>query len=129
MQLDRTRVTVRERGMLEICDLALAVCRDFAPRLIVMFAVGILPFAILNWFLIGWIVEDLNGWTFARYAYLMIVLTLIEAQLATAPATTFLGDAMFLQPPTLRQVLKSLSILSGTSSSLRESCGESFQRS
>ena len=113
MQLDRTRVTIRERGMLEICDLALAVCRDLSPKLLTMFAVGVIPFAILNRFLVGWVIEDLNGYTFTQYAYLMTLLIYIEAQLATTAATAFLGDAMFLRPPTVRDVLKTLSTLSG----------------
>ena len=113
MQLDHTKVTVRERGMLEICDLALQVFRDFSPRLLTMLAVGIVPLALFNRFALGWMVEDLNGWGFARYAWLMVLMVFIETPLATAAATLFLGDAMFLEPPTLRSVLKSLSTLSG----------------
>ena len=113
MQLDHTRVTIRERGMLEICDLAFAVVRDFSPKLLVMLAVGIIPFALLNRFLLGWIVvDDLNGWTFARYAWLMLLMVFIQTPMATAAATMFLGDAMFLEPPTLRKTLKTLSSLS-----------------
>mgnify|MGYP007059416068 CR=1 FL=1 len=113
MQLDHTRVTVRERGMLEICDLALHVCRDFSPKLLVMFVIGIVPLAVFNWFALQWLVDDLTGWGFARYAWLMILLVFIETPIATAAATLFLGDAMFLEPPTVRNVLKSLWSLSG----------------
>ncbi len=113
MQLDRTKVAIRERSLLEISDLALHVVRRFSPTLLIMLAVGVIPMALLNRFLLGWMVDDLTGWTFARYAWNMVLLIFIEAPLATAAATMFLGDAMFLQPPTLRQVLANLSKLSG----------------
>lgn len=113
MQLDHTRVTIRERSILEICDLALHVVRDFMPRLLTMWLVGVLPMAILNYFLIGRLVEDLTGPSFARYAWIMSLLVFIETPLATAAMTMFLGDAMFMEPPTLRTILKSITTLSG----------------
>ena len=113
MQLDRTRVAIRERGTLDICDLALHVIREFMPALLGMLAVGIIPMALLNWLLVGSLVDDLTGPRFARYAWTMSLLVFIQAPLATAPATLFLGDAMFLERPTLKTVLKNLSKLSG----------------
>jgi hypothetical protein len=41
----------------------------------------------------------------------MLLLVYIEAPLATVAATLYLGDAMFLSTPTLRQTLKSLGAL------------------
>jgi hypothetical protein len=113
MQLDRTRVAIRERGMLDICDLALRVTREFSPPLIGMLALGILPFAVINWWLIGWMAVDPAPSTFGRYVWYMLLLVYIEAPLATVAATLYLGDAMFLQTPTLSQVGKTLARLAG----------------
>lgn len=113
MQLDRTRVAIRERGTLEICDLALHVMRAFSPALLVMLAVGIVPVMLINRLALGWMTEDLVPWTFVRYVWVMSLLVFIQAPLATSVATVYLGDAMFLEKPTLRAVLKNLSKLSG----------------
>ena len=108
MQLDRTRVAVRERGILDLGDLALHVTRNFSPPLVGALAVGILPMAVLNYWLLQGLLEEGLPSTFIRYVWNMALLVFIEAPLATAAATVFLGDAMFLEPPTLRQVLKTL---------------------
>lgn len=113
MQLDRTRVAIRERGILDICDLALRVMREFSPPLLGALALGILPLALINWWLIGWMAVDLAPSTFARYVWNMLLLVYIEAPLATVAATLYLGDAMFLEPPTPRQLLHTLGRLGG----------------
>ena len=113
MQLDRTNVAIRERTLLEICDLAMQVVRGFSPTLLVMLAVGILPLAIVKRVQLGWMVEDLTTGSYIRYAWNMILLVFIQAPLATSVATMFLGDAMFMEPPSLRNVLANLSKLSG----------------
>jgi len=43
MQLDRNRIVIRERGWLDLLDLALGVIRAYAWPLIVTLAIGILP--------------------------------------------------------------------------------------
>jgi len=113
LQLDRTQVAIRERSTLELCDLAMQVVRHFSPKLLVMLAVGIVPIALVNRLLLGPLIDDLTALTFLRYAWNMILLVFIETPLATSAATLFLGDAMFMQPPTLPEVLKNLWKLSG----------------
>jgi hypothetical protein len=108
MQLDRTRVAIRERGILDLCDLALQVLRIFSPRLLGAFAIGILPMAVINFLLLSRLLDEGFPSTYVRYIWNMTLLVFIEAPLATAAATVFLGDAMFLEPPTLRSVLKTL---------------------
>ncbi len=108
MQLDRTRVAVRERNILDIGDLALHVIRTFSPRLLTALAVGVVPLAIINQLLIGSLIEEGAPLTFVRYVWNMTLLVFIEAPLATSAATIFLGDAMFLEPPTMRQIFRVL---------------------
>jgi hypothetical protein len=108
MQLDRTRVAIRERGILDICDLALQVMRNLSPRLLGAFFVGIAPIAVLNYLMLRGLIEPEYTSTYVRYIWNMTLLVFIEAPLATAAATVFLGDAMFLEPPTMRQVLRTL---------------------
>lgn len=108
MQLDRTRVAIRERGILDLGDLALQVLRIFSPRLLGAFAMGILPMALINFLLLARLLDEGFPSTFVRYVWNLTLLIFIEAPLATAAATVFLGDAMFLEPPTLRSVMKTL---------------------
>ena len=108
MQLDKTRITIRERSNLELCDLALRVIRKFSPALLVSLAVGVVPLAVLNWLLLGDLPEPETTAAMARYYWNLTLLVFLEAPLATAAGTVFLGDAMFLHPPALGTVLRRL---------------------
>jgi len=98
VQLDRTRIAIRERGLLEILDLSLQVVRAYARPLCLACMAGALPFALLNEWLIGWMTDHPNVWLArGRYFWVMTLLVFIEAPLAVVPITLYLGDAMFLQ--------------------------------
>ncbi len=106
MQLDKTRIAVRERDLLEILDLSLHVVRVYAWPLIVTLAAGVLPLMLLNHWLIGW----MAGVDYAveyptRYVRNMSVLVFLEAPLATVFATYFLGQAVFQVRPRLSEVV------------------------
>src|SRR5687768_11587425 len=58
MQLDKTRITIRERSFLDILDLSLQVIREHAGHLALWLAVGILPFALFNAWLLDGLVES-----------------------------------------------------------------------
>ncbi len=104
MQLDKTRIAIRERSLLEILDLGLQVVRRHFAPLLAAWLCGVVPFLLLNAWLIGWMAEvpDDYGWEkyvhWTRYFGVMIQLVFIEAPLATVPLTLYLGDTMFLQP-------------------------------
>jgi len=112
MQLDRTSIVIRERTVSEILDLALQVLRvHFRPLLITM-VLGVLPFVLLNELLTGWMmhfdadfvdVEEI-GLRVVRYMWTMALLITIEAPLATMLVTVWLGQMVFLERPSLRQV-------------------------
>jgi len=53
MQFDRMRIAVRERSYLELLDLAMVVIRGHAGAWLALSLLGILPFAIFNYWLLG----------------------------------------------------------------------------
>ena len=122
MQLDNTRIAVRERGMIDTYDLTLHVLRAFAPRLIPALLLGILPLALINELLLWGVWEprsapdwmDPNAWVqvltgvplmqgmqWTRYGWLYLVLVYFEAPVATIFAESYLGAAVFKQDKNL----------------------------
>src|SRR5262245_34153524 len=106
MQLDRTRVSIRERGLLETIDLALFVIRDFAGPVIACALLAIVPLALINYALVGWMVPtDYDGESLGfRYLWNMTVLIFLEAPLAGVFIVAYLGPAVFLEQRSSRQV-------------------------
>jgi hypothetical protein len=110
MQLDKTRIAIRERGVLDLFDLSLHVVRSYFWPLLATMALGVLPLALANQLMIGWMFADTdNDVEFPfRYVWHMTVLIMIEAPLAAVFATTYLGDALFLERPRLRTVARNV---------------------
>ena len=127
MQLDNTRITIRERGLLETFDLALHVLREFAQPCFLLTLAAVVPLWLLNYFLLGWMVDpqrfdyteyqlyDWDQWYYRiysmypwRYFFDVALLTFIEAPLASVFVTAYLGEAVFMQKPTFRQVLRNV---------------------
>lgn len=120
MQLDKTRIAVRERGTMELLDLTLHVVRVYLQPLTLTLLMGVVPMMVLNQLLLGWLLrgvewgstwspEELGGVT--RYLVNMSLLVVIEAPLATLFATAWLGQAVFLDQPGIRQVLREVAPL------------------
>ena len=100
MQLDKTQIVIRERTFVDILDLSLRVVRAYAGPLCLAFLAGIVPFFLLNaWLLSGFAGTDLEVEFDPTYGYWLVVLVLWELPLATAPATLFLGRVLFQQEP------------------------------
>lgn len=94
LDLNMTLVSVRERSLTEICDLALRVlCKNFRPIALASLA-GILPWAALNAFLVWAFIPDLSV-SWGTYIWSMILLSFWQIPLATAPLTLTLGQMMF----------------------------------
>ena len=129
MELDNTRITIRERGLLDTMDLSLHVLREFVQPVFWFTLVAIIPLGMLNHFLLGWMVDPqvfdyteyrLYEWSPTdwarriyymlpwRYLFDMALLIFIEAQLASIFVTAYLGEAVFQQKPTFREVLKTV---------------------
>jgi hypothetical protein len=98
MQLDQQRIAIRERGHLEVLDLSLRVAASHAAPLAAALVVGILPLAAANAWLLSDVARSVAEGEFpGEYLWYMLLLVLWEIPLATAPATLYLGQAMFLQ--------------------------------
>ena len=100
MQLDRHRIAVRERDYGEVLDLALCVIRVYARPLAVALVVGIAPMFVLN----CWLLRDIRRMKFpfdfpATHMFYTFLLVYLEIPLATAPATLYLGQAVFSDTP------------------------------
>lgn len=107
MQLDNTRIAIRERGLLETLDLALQVLREFATPILYCTLLAIIPLAVLNYALIGWMadVEYDEGVFPGRFLWNMSLLVYLEAPLSSLFVVALLGPTVFMERPTLRQVL------------------------
>ncbi len=94
MQLDQTRIVIRERDQWDLLDLSLHVIRAHGLQLLITSLGGAIPFAILNY----WLLRDLplseagDYWT---YTWRMLLLVAFEMPLASAFSTMLLGQAMF----------------------------------
>ena len=117
MQLDRTRITIRERGLFDILDLGLRVMYVYAGPLLAAAALGMGPLLLINmWLLSGSLPDpslyDLNDWldreeyhsALFRYDYLLLLLTSWQIPLATAPITLYLGTAVFEDRPSFKSL-------------------------
>jgi len=126
VQLDNTRIAVRERGLIETLDLTLHVIRSFAPRLIPALLLGIVPFALINQLVIGWMWEPpiidwndpgegflavvmvvlMQSLTITRFTWAYTLLVFFQAPAATVFAESYLGGAVFKHDKTLWESVK-----------------------
>src|SRR5262245_55200512 len=106
MQLDRTKIAIRERGLLETIDLALVVVRDFVGPLLACALLAVVPLALINYALVGWMAPaEFDDESFGfRYLWNMTMLIFLEAPLASNFIVAYLGPAVFLEQRTIRQV-------------------------
>jgi hypothetical protein len=109
LELDRPRIPIRERTLLNILDLSLKVSAWLAAPLCAATLVMVLPLMAVNWWLVGWTTTGLDdGLGPLTYLWLMATLIFVEAPLASVPATLFLGMAMFYQTVKPREMLAEL---------------------
>jgi hypothetical protein len=109
VQLDKTSIAIRERGFLDILDLALRVIQGYAGPLAAAALVGIVPLALFNhWLLSGALVGNEFDDLPAGYLWYMSLLIIWEIPLATAPITLYLGQVLFLQPAKPRELYRAL---------------------
>ena len=109
MELDKHRIAIRERDYGEVLDLALCVIRVYARPLAAALAIGIAPMFVLN----SWLLWDYRRMEFpfdfpALHMFYTLVLVLFEIPLATAPATLYLGQAVFSEKPDGRALRRDL---------------------
>jgi hypothetical protein len=105
VEFDRTRIVIRQRSIWEILDLSLRVARLYAKPLLVSLLILAAPLALMNGFLLHWVVADeYSGGTVARHVWLMLLLVFLQAPIATLPTTALLGRAMFIEDLSWRSI-------------------------
>jgi hypothetical protein len=116
MQLDRTAIVISQRNADELMDLSLVVIRNYWHSILLFAFLGAMPFALLNAWLLGPIADydslvmsspyysdpDLF---FVRYLMVMSGMVFLQSPMAMSMLTYFLGQAVFIEKPTIQQVL------------------------
>ena len=119
MQLDKTAIVIAQRTAIDVVDLSLQVVRRYWQSIAFFAFVGILPFAILDFVLLWPITQyetlliasrDFSGVAVFHVRYLCIIVAVImlQAPLALSPVTYFIGQAVFIEQPTARQVFSAV---------------------
>src|SRR5437868_2884643 len=106
MQLDDTRIAIRERDLLDVLDLSLQVIRAYALPWLLTTIVGAMPFAVLNWWLLRKVWPHRGPLEPPLYLSLMAILIAWELPLASAGLTAYIGKALFVERPQARQVVR-----------------------
>ena len=107
MQLDQTKITIRERSLGELLDLAFRFTVLYFKPLFCCTVILVIPFAVFNWWVTHPIVAlDNTAESNWRCIWYMSQLVFLEAPLATIITTLFLGRVMFLQEVSYRSLIK-----------------------
>ena len=105
MQLDQSRIAIRQRGWLENLDLSLHIIRQHAGPLLLASIIGCLPFALLNgWILRRWLDLEVDAEEVSSFIWFYSWWMVAELPLATSLVTLYLGQALFSERPTARQI-------------------------
>ena len=107
MQFDQTSIAIRERSNLEIYDLAAIVMVRHIRPIMVLLLLNALPFALLDYYLVGWVTDVSFSYGFSTLYYtMMLALIATQAQLGTCLITIFMGRVMFMEEHSVRAVLR-----------------------
>lgn len=109
MQLDKTKIAIRERELLEIYDLALIVMRVYWWKILQALALTAVPLTLINAAILWPLEPDLSineiaGW----FIVYMVLLVFLEAPLAGLAITLLLGDVLFHEKPDWRRMLSGM---------------------
>ncbi len=115
MQLDRTAIVISQRSTIDLVDLSLIVMRRYWQPIAFFAFVGILPFAVADFVLLWPLCQydsllmssrDISSTGAYHWRYLWIVtsLILIQSPFALSLVTYFIGQAVFIERPSARQV-------------------------
>jgi len=104
MDFSKTFISIRTRSAFQIYDLAILVCVEYFKPLIGLLAIGAFPFVLLDCWLIGWLATDYKDFRF--FYWVMFLLVVSQAQIATTFMTHYLGQAMFFGRPKISTTVK-----------------------
>ena len=106
MQLDRAQIAIHERSWSDNLDLALHIIVRHAGPIAACAAAGIALPAVVNHLLLAPIAADDFQGSMTGVYYWLVILIMIEAPLATALVTIYLGQALFIERPSVRSALR-----------------------
>ncbi|MCR9115787.1 MAG: hypothetical protein NXI22_02430 [bacterium] len=107
MQLEKTNIAIRERNFTEILDLTLHVVRRYAGSLAIAMLFGAIPLTIVNFAVVGLLIDLDDGFPFA-YVWSMSVLIYLQAPLASSFATLYLGRVVFNETPKWSEIISNV---------------------
>ncbi len=119
MQLDRTEIVIRQRSASELLDLSLRVLKRHGLKIAGACAILGIPFLIADVWVSAWMfseeavmaaeqIADPQDYLRIRHAVHLVVLFLFQFPLISLPATMFLGDQVFFEAPTFKQLFRRL---------------------
>ena len=106
MNFDQTYIAIRERSYPELLDLSLQLTRHHALGLLLALVAGAAPWALLNGLLLYEWAEDSIWGAPVQYLFWMTMLMALQAPLATAPITLYLGQVTFHQQVSPGRILR-----------------------
>ena len=109
MQLDKTRIAIRERGYLDLLDISLQVLKHYPIAIFGYSLITIVPLMFLNSWFTSWIVADeYTVESRMHFLWTQGLLIFIEAPLVSLLVTLYLGRTMFMENPTSRELIREL---------------------
>lgn len=117
MQLDKTSIVITARNLSDTLDLSFVVVREYFKWICFYGVMGALPFAVLNFFLTLPMTRyeevSMNAVTTSnvddlqlRYYAIMLGAVFLQAPLAFSFLTSFIGQAVFQDVHSVRQVVQ-----------------------
>lgn len=124
MQLDRTEIVIRQRATLELFDLSLIVLRKHIKSIMLTSALLGIPLLVVDVLMTQWmlgedaylVAEDLESPRFAmrsRQAFHLIMLYALQFPLISLPTTVFLGNQVFFESVSVREIVAKLVPIAG----------------
>lgn len=119
MELDKTAITITHRSTMELIDISLIVMRRYWKSLLAISLPAVLPIALLN-FILLWPLTYYDTLVMAtreystpqayqfRYLCIMSGLVFLESPLVLAGVTYFIGRAVFIEEPSIREVFSAV---------------------
>lgn len=123
MQLDKTQVEICQRSTLELLDLSLKVLRAYILPVLLVSAIFMLPFILVDILVVMWMLDP-DAYFLAeavtsperaantRFASHLVALWIVQFPLASVPTSIVLGNLVFFQKLTLKQLITKLKSIS-----------------
>jgi len=123
VQLDKTQVEICQRSTLELLDLSLKVLRAFIRPVLLVSAIFMLPFILVDIWVVVWMLDP-DAYFLAetvtsperaaniRFSSHLVALWVVQFPLASTATSVVLGNLVFFQKLTLKQLFGKLRSIS-----------------